>query len=87
MRLLRSVLLVLSALLLVTLPQSPRAWAQAGTASLSGTVTDEQSAALPGVTVTGSTRRRARSAPRPRNSTGAYQFLALPPGTTPSRWS
>ena len=52
MRLLRSVLPVLSALLLITIAGSPRAWAQAGTASLSGTVTDEQSAALPGVTVT-----------------------------------
>ena len=81
MRLLRSVLPVLSALLLITLAESPRAWAQAGTASLSGTVTDEQSAALPGVSVTVLNKATGAVRTATTNNTGTYQVLALPPGS------
>jgi hypothetical protein len=57
------------------------AWAQAGTAALSGTVTDQQGAALPGVTVTLTNPTTGAVRTATTNATGAYQFLAVPPGT------
>jgi protocatechuate 3,4-dioxygenase beta subunit len=60
---------------------STRLSAQAGTAAFSGTVTDQQGAALPGVTVTitSTSTRGVRTATT--NAAGVYQLLAVPPGT------
>jgi hypothetical protein len=59
---------------------STAAWAQSGTASIGGRVTDQQGAAVPGasVTVTNLTTAAARSTVT--NQAGLYQFTALPPG-------
>ena len=59
----------------------PPACAQSGTSSLTGRITDQQQAVLPGatVTVTNTATGGARSAVS--NDSGLYQFTALPPGT------
>lgn len=56
------------------------AWAQTGTATLQGTVVDEQKAAVPGalVVVTGKATGLTREVVS--GSDGAYQITALPPG-------
>jgi hypothetical protein len=56
-------------------------FAQAGTASLAGTVTDQQQAALPGVTVTATHVATGATRTATTGSNGGYQLLALPPGT------
>ena len=56
------------------------AGAQAGTAAISGTVTDQQGAALPGVTVTVTSRATGLTRSVVTNEIGGYQVLALPPG-------
>jgi hypothetical protein len=68
--------LVLSALLTAT-----TVFAQAGTASVTGTITDEQGAALPGVTVTISNAATGLLRSTTTDDTGVYQLLSLPPGT------
>jgi hypothetical protein len=55
--------------------------AQAGTAALSGTITDQQGAALPGVTVTVTNAATGLVRTIATGNTGTYQVLALPPGT------
>ena len=61
--------------------------AQAGTAALAGTITDQQGAALPGVTVTlsnpttGAVRTATAAGPA---ATSSWRSLRAP---TPSRWS
>jgi hypothetical protein len=56
------------------------AWAQTGTATLQGTIVDEQNAAIPGalVVVTGKATGLTREVVS--GSDGAYQVTALPPG-------
>jgi hypothetical protein len=54
--------------------------AQAGTASLTGAVTDEQGGALPGVTVTITSSATGAIRTTTTNESGTYQLLALPPG-------
>ena len=56
--------------------------AQAGTAALSGTITDQQGAALPGVTVTLSNPTTGAVRTATSSGTGSYQFLAVPPAPT-----
>jgi hypothetical protein len=56
------------------------ATAQAGTAAISGTVTDEQGGALPGVTVTATSAATGLVRSTTTNETGSYTLLALPPG-------
>ena len=56
------------------------AWAQAGTASLRGTVTDEQGGALPGATVTATSAATSAARSTVTDGSGGYQFLALAPG-------
>jgi len=56
------------------------AWAQAGTASLRGTVTDEQGGALPGATVTATSAATSAARSTVTDVSGGYQFLALGPG-------
>jgi hypothetical protein len=55
--------------------------AQTGTAALVGTITDQQGAVLPGVTVTVTNDSAAVVRSATTDSSGAYQILALPPGT------
>jgi hypothetical protein len=56
-------------------------FAQAGTASLRGTVTDDQGGALPGATVTASSSATGAARTTVTDAGGTYQLLALPPGT------
>ncbi len=56
------------------------ATAQAGTAAVSGTITDQQGAALPGVTVTVSGTAIGLTRSTLTGDNGTYQVLALPPG-------
>lgn len=55
-------------------------WAQAGTATLVGTVTDAQSAVLPGVTVTARHRTTGTVRTTVTNESGNYNLAALAPG-------
>jgi Carboxypeptidase regulatory-like domain/TonB dependent receptor len=54
--------------------------AQAGTASLRGTIVDAQGAALPGVAVTATSLATAAARATVTDASGTYQLLALPPG-------
>jgi len=56
------------------------AWAQSGTASLSGRVTDPQDSAVPGASVTLTYAATAASRSTVTNASGLYQFVALRPG-------
>jgi Carboxypeptidase regulatory-like domain len=56
------------------------AWAQAGTASLHGTIVDAQGASLPGATVTATSLATGAVRTTVTDGSGAYQLLALPPG-------
>ncbi len=57
------------------------AWAQTGTTSLSGAVTDKTGAAIVGANVTLSSSATGLNRSLETSSTGEYQFPALPPGT------
>lgn len=57
------------------------AWAQSGTASISGRVTDQQGAVLPGATVSVTNLATASARTVVTNASGLYQLIALPPGT------
>jgi hypothetical protein len=63
-------------MLLVAVP----AWAQT-TGSITGTVTDNTGAILPGVTVTATSPALMRSQTSVTNEQGVYRFPSLPPGT------
>lgn len=54
--------------------------AQTGTASLSGTVTDDQKSAVPGATLTLTSDTTGLSRETVSAGNGSYQFLAVPPG-------
>ncbi len=69
-----------AAVLAVVCVTTSQAWAQAGTASLHGTIMDAQSAALPGVTVTATSLATAAVRTTVTDGSGSYQLLALPPG-------
>jgi outer membrane receptor protein involved in Fe transport len=70
----RLVLLVFCLLLPVT------AFAQSSTGSVSGTITDAQGGALPGVTVTVTNLDTGASRTTVSNASGYYQIALLPPG-------
>ncbi|HKW56384.1 MAG TPA: TonB-dependent receptor [Candidatus Acidoferrum sp.] len=57
------------------------AWAQIGTTSLRGTVTDKTGAAIVGATVTLANEGQALQRQATTNEAGEYEFNALPPGT------
>jgi len=57
------------------------AWAQTGTASLRGTVTDKTGAAIVAAKVVASNQALGLSRETSTAATGEYEFLALPPGT------
>ena len=57
------------------------AWAQTGTTSVKGVVTDASGAAIVGAKVTLSSQAQGLNRVAASGSTGEYEFLALPPGT------
>jgi len=65
---------------LACLLSASSSFAQTGTASLYGKVTDQQGAVLPGVTVTVTSTAAAVTRSTVSDATGNYQFIALPPG-------
>ena len=68
-------------MVLVLLLASTRvAWAQAGTASLAGTVKDSQGAVLPGATITVTNTATGATRTTVSNESGAYNLPGLPPG-------
>jgi Carboxypeptidase regulatory-like domain len=58
-----------------------QAWAQSGTASLTGTITDQQKANLPAATVTLANEATGFARETVANESGEYSFAAVPPGT------
>ena len=76
--LLRLALSLMATVVFIAGPQ--RAAAQTGTASLSGTVTDEQKSAVPGATVTLTSATTGVSRETISGEGGAYTFVAMPPG-------
>jgi carboxypeptidase family protein len=73
------VMAALFALALIAAPEL--AWAQAGTAGLSGTVKDSQGAVIPGATVTASNPATGALRSTTTNEDGIYNLPGLPPGT------
>ncbi|HET9265079.1 MAG TPA: carboxypeptidase-like regulatory domain-containing protein [Vicinamibacterales bacterium] len=69
---------VLPAFLLLALPAI--LWAQAGTATVSGTVRDTQGAVLPGATITITQTSTGAVRSTVTNETGSYSMPGLPPG-------
>jgi carboxypeptidase family protein len=57
------------------------AWAQVGTTSVRGVVTDKSGAAIAGAKITLSSAAQALQREMQTNQAGEYEFLALPPGT------
>lgn len=68
----------LVALLLMATPG--RAWAQAGTAGVTGTVKDSQGAVIPGATVSATNTATGAVRSAVTNNDGAYNLPGLPPG-------
>ena len=56
-------------------------WGQEVTASITGTVTDPQGAALPGATVTATSQERGQTFTALTNDSGLYRIAQLPVGT------
>ena len=59
---------------------STTAWAQTGTATITGTIRDAQGAVLPGATVTATSRATAAARTAVSNESGNYSISALQPG-------
>jgi len=77
----RASLFTLLLLLTVGLTFSSRlGWAQAGFATLSGTVTDQSGSVIPGVSVTATNTSTGITYSSQSNASGAYYIGALPPG-------
>src|ERR1700704_6443270 len=72
--------LVLAALFVVAL-FAPASLAQTGSSSVRGLVTDPQSNAVPGATVTLANKERNFSRSQTTNADGNYLFKPIPPGT------
>ena len=80
----RTVRLVLSnglSLLAIVLATSVAAHAQTGAASLTGLVTDESGATVPGATVTATNQATSVAYTAVSNETGNYTIISLPVGT------
>jgi Carboxypeptidase regulatory-like domain len=69
----------LAAVLVLVAPAESPAQIQTGT--ITGAVTDEQDAVLPGVTITLTSTALIRPQTAVTNDRGIYSFIALPPGT------
>ena len=74
----RTALGLFAALALLSVPS--RAAAQIQTGTITGVVTDEQNAVLPGVAVTLTSEALIRPQTAVTNERGAFSFIALPPG-------
>ena len=72
--------ITLGVLLVVMLGVSSQAWAQAGTATLTGTVKDSQGGVMPGVTVTATQPATGSSRHAVSGEQGVYRFPGLAPG-------
>jgi hypothetical protein len=68
------------AIALVTLASAGTAYAQLDRGTISGTVTDQQGAVVPGVTITATSRQTGEARATVTNATGFYTFPNLPPG-------
>lgn len=73
--------LVLSLAMLAILLGAVSVWAQTGTTSLHGTVTDKTGAAIVGAAVTLVNTTQGLERKATTSGAGEYEFLALPPGT------
>jgi len=74
-------LLVSFVVLILTALAGAGAWAQTGTTSLRGTVTDKSGAAVSGARIVLSNPEQALNRQTTSGSEGEYEFIALPPGT------
>ena len=72
---------VFFAILMVCLFGTVSAWAQTGTTSVRGAVTDKTGAAIAAAKVTVSNAAQALHREGATDGTGSYEFLALPPGS------
>lgn len=70
---------ILATALIILAPAVSRAQIQTGT--ITGVVTDQQSAILPGVSVTLTSPALIRQQTVVTNERGVYSFIALPPGS------
>ena len=77
----RSIRILVFLAIALFVPARRPAWAQIGGGEINGVVTDAQSAAVPGATVTAT--NTATNVPRPTvtNESGAYALAGLPPGS------
>ena len=73
--------LTLSVVLIVPLGICSNAWAQAGTATLTGTVKDAQGSVVPGATVTAAQPATGSTRNTTTNVQGVFTFPGLTPGT------
>jgi hypothetical protein len=73
--------IVAVSLCLLGLSFAPDAWAQSGNGTLRGTITDEQGAAMPGVTVTATSPTALAPVSAVTDGAGEYRLTSLPPGT------
>src|SRR5437867_11809738 len=69
--------------ILFTIPFTPRAWPQASTATVSGTVRDQTSAVIPSAVVTLTNKNTNVASKTATNEAGFYIF----PGTFPGQYS
>src|SRR5215472_8816199 len=77
----RAIPTVRFAVFLLALAMGASVWAQTGTTSLRGTVLDKSGAAIVGAKVQLVSPAQALEREIKTNETGAYEFVALPPGT------
>jgi hypothetical protein len=68
------------AIVFVTLGSAGPAYAQLDRGTISGTVTDQQGAVVPGVTITATSKQTGEARAAVTNATGFYTFPNLPPG-------
>jgi hypothetical protein len=72
---------VMTAILFLGLSSATNVAAQSGDGSLRGTVKDEQTALVPGVTITATSPALFTPSVTVTNSNGSYRLINLPPGT------
>src|SRR5919202_635601 len=79
--LMRTNLVRLSLFVCLLLAFAPFAFGQSSNGSISGTITDDSGAALPGVTVSATNIATGIERNAVTNQTGHYEIALLPPGT------
>ncbi len=80
MRVLQLGLVRCTACVLTLLLLAGAAWAQSGTASISGRIVDQQGQVIPGATVTLASRATGAARSTVSNESGLYSIVSLPPG-------